>query len=59
LRSNLAQLDLAGQAAYLEASDELVAFYQRFGFAQTGRFELAGGPTVNSMWREPGTSARC
>lgn len=59
LASNLHHLDTVGQAAYVEASDELVVFYERFGFAKTGRLELTRGPTVNSMWREPATPARC
>lgn len=53
LRANLAELDRGGHAAYLEAADELVPLYRRFGFRVTSRFDLAGGPTVNTMWRDP------
>jgi GNAT superfamily N-acetyltransferase len=52
LRANLHEVDRAGGASYLEAGDELVAFYEREGFAVTERFALDGGPTVNGMWRE-------
>ena len=60
LRSNLDRLDAEGAAAYLEAADELVPLYQRFGFQVRSRFEIEDGPTVNGMWREstsPGTLA--
>jgi ribosomal protein S18 acetylase RimI-like enzyme len=53
LRSGLDRVDAAGTPAYLEAADELVPMYQRFGFRVLARFELDGGPTVNCLWREP------
>lgn len=53
LRANLAVLDAAGAAAYLEAADELVGYYQRFDFVPRNRFALDDGPTVNGMWRDP------
>jgi ribosomal protein S18 acetylase RimI-like enzyme len=53
LSANLAHLDDQGDAAYLEAGDELVPFYERFGFRRRRRFDLEGGPTVNLMWRDP------
>src|SRR5262245_32224080 len=53
LRSNLEHVDAEEAAAYLEARDDLVPWYGRFGFAVVGRFELADGPTVNAMWRSP------
>jgi ribosomal protein S18 acetylase RimI-like enzyme len=53
LRSNLDRVDAAGRPAYLEAADELVPMYQRFGFRVLERFDLDAGPTVNCMWRKP------
>jgi ribosomal protein S18 acetylase RimI-like enzyme len=53
LSANLAHLDDRGAAAYLETRDELVPFYERFGFRRCGRFDLEHGPTVNPMWRDP------
>lgn len=58
LGSNLDQVDAAGAPAYLEAADELVPMYARFGFRVLDRFELHGGPTVNCMWREPRPAAQ-
>jgi GNAT superfamily N-acetyltransferase len=52
LSANLERVDAAGAPAYLEASDELVPLYERFGFRVLKRFALDGGPTVNGMWRE-------
>ena len=51
LRSNLRRVDQEGEAAYLEARDELVPWYERFGFRVVRRFDLRDGPTVNTMWR--------
>jgi len=56
LTANLAEIDVLGVPAYLEASDELVTLYERFGFRRLHRFALEGGPTVNGMWREPPAS---
>ncbi len=53
LSANLGQVDARGAPAYLEAADELVALYERFGFRSLSRFALPDGPTVNGMWREP------
>jgi GNAT superfamily N-acetyltransferase len=52
LSANLERVDAAGAPAYLEAADELVSFYEGFGFRVLTRFALDGGPTVNGMWRE-------
>ena len=57
LAANLERVDAAGAAAYLEAGDELVPLYERFGFRVRGRFDLDDGPTVNGMWREPGPAS--
>jgi GNAT superfamily N-acetyltransferase len=53
LSANLRQVDADGAAAYLEAADELVPLYERYGFRVLGRFDVDDGPTVNCMWRAP------
>lgn len=54
LERNLAAIDAEGTAAYLEASNEAnVPLYERYGFAATGTFAVAGSPTVTTMWRPP------
>jgi GNAT superfamily N-acetyltransferase len=53
LSANLGQVDAAAAPAYLEAADELVPLYERFGFQVVRTFSLTDGPTVNCMWREP------
>jgi ribosomal protein S18 acetylase RimI-like enzyme len=55
MRSRLARCDAAGQAAYLESSNERnVPFYERHGFRVTARLTVpAGGPTLWLMWRDP------
>lgn len=58
LSANLERVDSEAAAAYLEAGDELVGLYERFGFRVRSRFHLAGGPTVNGMWREPDPTGR-
>lgn len=57
LRSVLARLDERELPAYLECKPELVSYYGRFGFAQTGTLPVRGLDVVmRSMWREPRTS---
>jgi GNAT superfamily N-acetyltransferase len=52
LAANLALVDAEGFPAYLESSNPAnVPLYERFGFRTIGSFELAGGPTVHTMWR--------
>jgi ribosomal protein S18 acetylase RimI-like enzyme len=53
LESNLRRVDGEQAPAYLEAGDEVVAFYERYGFRVLTRFEVREGPTVNAMWRDP------
>lgn len=53
LSANLARLDQRAAAAHLETRDELVRFYERFGFRRRRRFDLENGLTVNLMWRDP------
>ena len=57
LRHTLALIDAAGAPAYLEAADDLVPLYERFGFAVVEAFVLPDGPSVNTMWR-PAINAR-
>ncbi len=50
----LADVDAAGEAAYLEAtSPQSRALYQRHGFIDLGEFTVADGPPLWPMWREP------
>jgi ribosomal protein S18 acetylase RimI-like enzyme len=58
LADNLRVIDAAGSPAYLEASNPVnVALYERYGFERLDSFELPdGGPTVQTMWREPKTN---
>jgi GNAT superfamily N-acetyltransferase len=51
LRHTLGLIDAACAPAYLETSNGLVPFYERFGFQLTDTFVLPDGPTVNTMWR--------
>jgi ribosomal protein S18 acetylase RimI-like enzyme len=55
MRSRLVRCDAAGEAAYLESSNEAnVPFYQRHGFRVTGELTVpGGGPRFWLMWREP------
>lgn len=55
LRSVLAQCDVGGEAAYLEATSERNrALYERHGFRVLREIPLPdGGPTSYAMWREP------
>ena len=53
LTHNLAAIDTEGAAAYLDCVDELVPFYERFGFSVTGSLVLPDGPRSNGMWRRP------
>ena len=52
LRAGLARCDTAGAAAYLECLEQLVPYYQRFGFARAHWVELPEGtPRQAGMWR--------
>lgn len=54
LRPVLDRCDAEGMPAYLESSKERnVAFYGRHGFTVTDELDLAGGPRLWLMWREP------
>jgi ribosomal protein S18 acetylase RimI-like enzyme len=54
----LEQADAAGVGCYFETSgEETVALYQRLGFEVRETIEpLPGGPTMWTMWREPGAA---
>lgn len=46
--------DATGVGAYLESSKPAnVPYYERFGFAVTGEIQVADGPVLFSMWRDP------
>jgi GNAT superfamily N-acetyltransferase len=53
MQSGVDRCDQEHAPAYLEASKpDLVPYYTRFGFAETGEIALPnGGPTVFPMWR--------
>jgi GNAT superfamily N-acetyltransferase len=55
MRSRVDLCDREHVPAYLEASKpDLVPYYMRFGFEETGKLVLPnGGPTVFPMWRAP------
>jgi GNAT superfamily N-acetyltransferase len=55
LRESLALIDAEGMPAYLESTNPANLFrYERLGFVRVGAFTLpGGGPTVDTMWREP------
>jgi GNAT superfamily N-acetyltransferase len=54
MRSRLDRCDGESAPAYLEASKaELVPYYSRFGFEQTGEIQIPNGPKMWPMWRNP------
>jgi GNAT superfamily N-acetyltransferase len=59
LRGVLDAADLAGEPAYLEATnDRNRALYERHGFRHVGDLTLPDGPTAYAMWRDPAPSAQ-
>jgi GNAT superfamily N-acetyltransferase len=56
LRTTLAGVDEAGEAAYLEATSSANRrLYERHGFEVVQELVLPGGPTMYPMWRQPRT----
>jgi ribosomal protein S18 acetylase RimI-like enzyme len=54
LSSTLWHVDSERMPAYLESTNPAnVPLYERFGFEVCGRFNIADGPTVTTMWRLP------
>lgn len=55
LAAMLGPIDEAGEAAYLESSNERnVPLYERHGFVVVDELQLSGGgPTLWRMWRDP------
>jgi ribosomal protein S18 acetylase RimI-like enzyme len=52
LRSGLERCDREGEHAYLECFEDLVSYYERFGFEVTGEIEMPEDvPDQMSMWR--------
>jgi len=59
LRTTLAEVDAAGEPAYLEAtSGDNRRLYERHGFEVVRELPLPDGPSLYAMWRTPGTEAR-
>jgi ribosomal protein S18 acetylase RimI-like enzyme len=51
----LNRIDIERFPAYLESSNERnLDLYARHGFRVTGEVTIPSGPTIRSMWREPG-----
>ena len=54
LQASLADIDDAGEAAYLEAtSPDNRRLYERHGFEVVRDLPMPGGPSLYAMWREP------
>ncbi|MFZ4690427.1 MAG: GNAT family N-acetyltransferase [Polymorphobacter sp.] len=54
IRARLAQCDAQGLPAALEtATESNLGFYQALGFAIADTYDIKGGPTFWTMWREP------
>jgi ribosomal protein S18 acetylase RimI-like enzyme len=52
VRSGLERCDREGEPAYLECLEQLVPYYERFGFEVTGEIEMPGEVSNQmSMWR--------
>jgi GNAT superfamily N-acetyltransferase len=50
----LETVDEQHMPAYLESSNPRnITLYERHGFVVTGTIEVAGGPSLTPMWREP------
>jgi predicted N-acetyltransferase YhbS len=50
--SGLERCDREGEHAYLECVEQLVSYYERFGFEVTGEIEMPEEvPDQVSMWR--------
>lgn len=55
LEASLDRVDADGCPAYLESTNRRnVSLYLRHGFEIAGTIELADGPSMTAMWREPG-----
>ena len=54
MRAGLAACDRGRQGAWLEVVNPALApFYARFGFVEQDRVQLAAGPQIIGMWRNP------
>lgn len=54
LRTTLAEIDTAGEPAYLEATSPANRrLYERHGFEVVRELPLPGGPSLYAMWRAP------
>lgn len=55
LADNLTVIDRERAAAFLDCADDLVPFYESFGFRVVSSLVLPDGPHSNGMWRPPRT----
>ena len=54
IRARLAETDAAGIATALETANPVnLPIYTALGFRETGTFDVPGGPTFWTMWRDP------
>jgi predicted N-acetyltransferase YhbS len=54
LHHGLARCDQSGEGVFLQTlSEEMIAYYQNYGFAVSGKFALPSGPSGWSMTRPP------
>lgn len=54
LQQGVERLDKNGEAAYVEAANEqLVKWYEQYGFERRETLELPDGPQMHPMWRDP------
>ena len=54
VRADLEEVDALHAPAYLESTNPAnLVRYEAVGFRKIGAFTLPGGPTVDTMWREP------
>ena len=59
VRSGLERCDREGEPAYLECLEQLVPYYERFGFEISGEIEMPEEvPDQVSMWRAKNADAR-
>lgn len=57
LRENLSRIDAEHLPSYLESTNcANLPRYEAFGFRPVEKFAPPGGPTITTMWRQPGVA---